>query len=150
MNLLQKILETDTALLNTDAKNWEDAVHRGCEVLREKGFVTADYYEGILNSTMEYGPYYVFLPHFAMPHARPEDGVLRTGFCLLTLKEGVPFGVPENDPVDILVILAAKSKKEMNEQAIVQVMEFLENHDLIEKIRGAQTIFSLKQLSGDL
>ena len=42
------------------------------------------------------------------PHARPENGVLATGYALVTLKRGVEFGDAENDPIDVLVFMAAK------------------------------------------
>ena len=41
-----------------------------------------------------------------MPHGRPEEGV-KTGFALVTLKKPLIFNHEDNDPVDILITMAA-------------------------------------------
>ncbi len=46
-----------------------------------------------------------------MPHARPEDGVNRTAFALVTLTEPVYFE-GEDEPVDVMVTLAGSSSDE--------------------------------------
>ncbi|WP_258319374.1 PTS sugar transporter subunit IIA, partial [Klebsiella pneumoniae] len=68
--------------------------------------------EAILQSHKELGPYYVLAPGLAMPHARPEQGVLRNGLSLLHIKEGVSFGSTENDPVYVVIMLCARSGNE--------------------------------------
>lgn len=42
-----------------------------------------------------------------MPHGRPEEGVKKTGFALVTLKKPLEFNHEDNDPVDILITMAA-------------------------------------------
>ena len=42
-----------------------------------------------------------------MPHGRPEEGVKKTGFALVTLKKPLVFNHEDNDPVDILITMAA-------------------------------------------
>ena len=46
-------------------------------------------------------------PHLALLHSRPEDGVLQPGFALVTLKHPVPFGNRNNDPVSLVISIAA-------------------------------------------
>jgi PTS system ascorbate-specific IIA component len=53
------------------------------------------------------GPYVVIAPGVALPHARPSELVHRTELSMLLLRAPVTFGHPENDPVTMVVALAA-------------------------------------------
>jgi PTS system ascorbate-specific IIA component len=68
----------------------------------------ADYTQSMIDSVHEKGPYIVIAPGFAFAHARPSDAVLRTGMSWLRLAEPVEFGHPKNDPVTLVVALAAR------------------------------------------
>lgn len=71
---------------------WENAIRLAAEPLLAQEYVTQEYITAILKSHEEIGPYYVLAPGLAMPHARPEEGVLRNGLSLLHITEGVAFG----------------------------------------------------------
>ena len=60
---------------------------------------------------LEYGPYIVIDKGIALAHARPNDGVLKTGIALATFTPAVKFG-SENDPVKIMIVLAAAGDNE--------------------------------------
>jgi PTS system ascorbate-specific IIA component len=75
-----------------------------------------------------------------MPHARPETGVIETGYGIVTLRTGVNFGDPENDPVDVLVFMAAKDQAAHTEEAMLQVAEFCDNIDWLMELRVAKTV----------
>ena len=137
MNLLTTIAENECFALQQEAADWQHAVKLGCALLERSGFASREYYDGIIASTAEYGPYYVIAPHFAMPHARPECGALHTGFSLVTLSRGVCFGSSQNDPVYVVLTLVAKNAKELNEHALVQVMELLEHKSVFAAVRNA-------------
>ena len=91
---------------------WENAIRLAAEPLLAQEYVTQEYITAILKSHEEIGPYYVLAPGLAMPHARPEEGVLRNGLSLLHITEGVAFGSTENDPVYVVIILCARSGDE--------------------------------------
>lgn len=78
-------------------------------------------------------------PGLAMPRARPEEGVLESGFALVTLAEPVAFGHEGNDPVDILVMLAATSAKTMTEDSIIQVATLLDDEERVARTRAARS-----------
>lgn len=77
--------------LNLDAVDWEDAVREGCQLLIDKGLITPEYPEAIIENVNDSGPYIVLAEDFAMPHARPERGVKELGYSLLTFKEPIDF-----------------------------------------------------------
>ena len=55
----------------------------------------------------EYGPYIVIAPGLALAHSRPSSAVLRTGLSWTGLAAPVRFGHAHNDPVRLVVGLAA-------------------------------------------
>lgn len=150
MNLREHLLSRDAIALQVDAKDWKEAVKAGTDMLVRANTIEARYYDEIIKNTEELGPYYLLAPGLAMPHARPEGGVIENSFALVTLKEPVVFGDPDNDPIDILITLAARDAKTQNEEAIVQVVTLLDSEETVEKLRAAKTIDEIKALFQEL
>lgn len=73
-----------------------------------------------------------------MPHARPESGVKKDSFSLVTLEEPVSFG-EDVGHISILITLAATSSDNHNEFGLVQVANLFENEENILKIKNAKT-----------
>ncbi|QTF09115.1 PTS transporter subunit EIIA [Brenneria izadpanahii] len=148
MTLGSRIITENLFALQCTANNWQEAVKLGCTLLEEKEYITADYYQGILNVVAEHGPYFVILPGIAMPHARPEAGALKTGCSLVILKEPVDFGHENNGPVSILFTMAAKSTEEINEGILIEIMELLDDDNVIERLRQVKNAEDLKSVFG--
>ena len=74
----------------------------------------------------------------ALPHARPEDGIKRMCLSLITLKEPVKFGHPQNDPVDFVIALGAVDNKS-HVKALGQLAEMLGDQENLKAMRSAQT-----------
>lgn len=139
MNLKEALIENNSISLQCEAKEWKDAIKLGTNLLEKSGAITEDYYHAIVENTQKYGPYYIIIPGVAMPHARPEAGVIKDSFSLITLKEPVVFekdGAKEE--VYILITLAATSAENHNEFGIVQVADLFEEENNIEKIKLAK------------
>jgi len=81
----------------------------------------------------ELGPYIVVAPGVAMPHARPEDGAIATGMSLVTLKEPVVFGNPDNDPVRLVIGLAALDAQ-AHLHALATLVELLGDPEMVRQI----------------
>jgi ascorbate PTS system EIIA or EIIAB component len=99
------LLEQNVKLQAT-ASDWVDAMKKSGQLLVDSGFITKEYIQLTIKSVEEFGPYIVIAPGLALSHARPDVSVLKTGISLLTLAEPVEFNC-ENDPVDIVLTLAA-------------------------------------------
>ena len=91
MNLKQALIDNDSIRLGLEANDWKEAVKVAVDPLIESGAILPEYYDAIIQSTEEYGPYYILMPGMAMPHARPEAGVQRDAFSLITLQNPVVF-----------------------------------------------------------
>ena len=139
MKLTEQLLALDTVLLQGQAATWQDAVRLGAGLLERAGTVEPRYADAIVAMTEELGPWYVLAPGLAMPHARPEEGVLQNSFALVTLATPVRFGSEDNDPIDILVTLAATDARTMTEESIVEVVTLLDDEARIERLRAART-----------
>lgn len=150
MNLTKQLLELNTIQLQAQAANWQEAVRVGVDLLVKADTVEPRYYDSIVRMTGELGAWYLLAPGIAMPHARPEEGVKKTSFALVTLATPVNFGDPDNDPIDILITLAATDAKTMNEEAIVEVVTLLENEDTVSRIRAAKTRAEIETIFAEL
>lgn len=108
MGTLGELIHHDAVALDVTADGWEDAVRRAGRLLEQAGVAEAAYTQSMIDSVHEKGPYIVIAPGFAFAHARPSDAVLRTGMSWLRLAEPVEFGHAKNDPVTLVVALAAR------------------------------------------
>lgn len=76
------------------------------QLLVNSKFIKEKYIDATIETVKSYGPYIVIAPGIALSHSRPSENVLKTGVSLITLTEPVCFNC-ENDPVDIILTLAA-------------------------------------------
>ena len=146
MKLSDSLKQNHSMALQAVAENWQQAIHIGTDLLQRAGVVTADYYPAILQAVARHGPYFILAPGLAMPHARPEQGVIRTGFALVTLQNPVYFGDPDNDPVDILVTLAASNARSHQETGIRQIVQLFEDENNFQRIRQCRSTEQLLAL----
>ncbi len=104
---------------------WRQAIHLACRPLIEQGIVDTRYPEAIINSVIKHGAYFILSPGFALPHARPEEGVIMRGvhYSLLKLRQPVVF--PGGDAVTLLIALAA-SDGGRHIEAISRLLSWLE------------------------
>lgn len=137
MGNLRDMLNRENIRLKAEAADWREAVRLGGQLLVATGVAEPRYIDAIINCTEELGPYYVLAPGLAMPHARPEHGVRETGFALMTLKTPVNFGNPDNDPVDVLIFLAA-ADDDSHIEAMSQVVTVFSDDEAFAKIREAR------------
>ena len=71
--------------------SWEDAIKTAASPLLDQGFIKAEYIDAMIDNVNKNGAYMIIVPGFAMPHARPECGAVKTGMSVLHLKEPVVF-----------------------------------------------------------
>ncbi|MFR3499849.1 MAG: PTS sugar transporter subunit IIA, partial [Paraclostridium bifermentans] len=74
-----------------NVSDYKEAIKITCDILQKRDSINDSYYEAILNKIDEFGSYFCIAPKIAMPHARPEDGALKTDLCLLKLNKPVDF-----------------------------------------------------------
>lgn len=85
----------------------EHAVEMSGELLVASGRTTPAYTEEMVAVLESHGPYIVIAPGIALAHSKPSEFVIETGLSLLTLAQPVTFGNAANDPVSLVIGLAA-------------------------------------------
>lgn len=146
MKLRDSLAKNHSIRLQAEAGSWQEAVKIGVDLLVEADVVEPRYYQAILDGVEKFGPYFVLAPGLAMPHGRPEEGVKRTGFALVTLKTPLAFNHEDNDPVDILITLAAVDAHTHQEVGIMQIVNLFEdeaNFDRLRACRSEQEVLDL-------
>ena len=137
MDLKTAFIENNSIRLGLTAKDWQEAVKLSVDPLIESGAVLPEYYDAIIASTKEHGPYYILTPGMAMPHARPEAGVQRDAFSLITLTEPVNF--TDGKEVSVLLTLAATSSAIHASVAIPQIIALFELDNAIDRLLACKT-----------
>jgi PTS system ascorbate-specific IIA component len=127
-----------------DAVNdWKQAINLSAAPLLKSRAITEQYPKAILKSHQELGPYYVLAPGLAMPHARPEQGVIKNGLSLLHIKEGVSFDARENDPIYVVIMLCALSGDE-HIRMISALAEVFSDETRLEGLLKAETMHDIQ------
>ena len=137
MTLLESLIENNSILLKQKAETWEEAVNKCIKPLVDAGAVEQRYLDAIIKKTNELGPYYILAPGLAMPHERPEKGVLKDGFSFITLEKPVVF--PDGQDVDILLGFSATSSEVHSNESIPQIVMLFDDEAIFEKIRKAES-----------
>ena len=137
MDLKTAFIENNSIRLGLTAKDWQEAVKLSVDPLIESGAVLPEYYDAIIASTKEHGPYYILTPGMAMPHARPEAGVQRDAFSLITLTEPVTF--TDGKEESVLLTLAATSSAIHASVAIPQIIALFELDNAIDRLLACKT-----------
>jgi ascorbate PTS system EIIA or EIIAB component len=104
---LSNLLPVSAIRLKVRAADWRDAVSACGEALVAGGITTPAYTDQMIATVEQLGPYLVIAPGIALAHARPSVAVLRPGLSWVTLAQPVRFGHKDNDPVTLVVGLAA-------------------------------------------
>jgi mannitol/fructose-specific phosphotransferase system IIA component (Ntr-type) len=109
--MLADYIDPSMIRLQVQAKDWQEAVRQGGQLLLDGGKCEARYVDAMVEAVREMGPYMVLAPGLALAHARPEDGVLELGLSVITLSTPVDFGSEANDPVSLVISFGGVDKE---------------------------------------
>jgi PTS system ascorbate-specific IIA component len=134
--------------LRATATDWRSAVRLSAGALSAAGYADDSYGDRMIALVEEYGPYIVIAPGLAMAHARPGPDVHAPGLALVTLAEPVSFGHAHNDPVSVIIGLAATEADQhvasvaalanvFNDEAVVPALAAASSRDEIRALLGA-------------
>ncbi len=112
--------------------NWQKAIKLASQSLIDNGNIKPQYVDAIIETTNKNGPYYILTDGMAMPHARPENGVIKTGISFLKVTNGVKFDNVEKK-VYLLFTLAAEDANG-HQDAIAQLADFLDDEEKMKKL----------------
>lgn len=137
MSIKELLVEADAIQVGVKADAWQEVIRQAARPLIAGGFISSDYGESVINNTLEHGAYYVFDEGIAIPHARPECGVLRNCFSMVLLSAPVRFAGGE--AADIIILFGARDGNAHIEEGIRAIVELLDNDERLARLRSAQT-----------
>ena len=106
-SVLDQALGEGSIRLKQNCLNWKESFQVAGSALVESKRTTEDYIQEMIQAFEELGPYMVIAPGIALAHGRPSEAVLETGLSLVTLTYPIEFGHSSNDPVSLVIGLAA-------------------------------------------
>ena len=126
------------------ARDWQQAIDFSMEALLKQHYITHEYTDAIKASTLNHGPYYILAPGVTMPHARPENGALKTGLSLVLLNHSVLFPAYD-EPVKLLIGLSA-ANSDAHIGAIQALSELLCEEENINRLFTANSETQLRNI----
>lgn len=114
--------------------NYEEAIEISCNILEDNGIVESRYFDAIKAKIAEFGSYFCIGDGVCMPHARPEDGAIESGLCILKLNKPVDF---DGKLINVFFTLSAKDNNS-HMGLLRQVADVCMNKDKLNIIFNAQ------------
>lgn len=135
---LHHLLRASDIEVDVECTDWKDAIRRSADQLVDQGYIEDRYVDAMIESVNEYGPYIVLSPGFAMPHTKVEEGSIRLGMHLIRLKNPVPFGVEELDPIEFVCCLSAIDHRSYL-KAFFNLVNMLKDEEYRKKLHEASS-----------
>lgn len=83
------LLPLKNIMVNVAASDWKSALAKAGQILVDNGYVKKSYSQSLISSFERFGSYMIIADGVAIPHAKNENNVFKTGMALLTLKNEV-------------------------------------------------------------
>lgn len=142
-------LPDEAVALRHSAASWREAVLEAGRALERRGAVDARYSRRMVEQIDVLGPYIVIAPGLALAHARPGNDVLADGLSVVTLAEPVVFGHSTNDPVAVVIGIAA-TQAHGHLGFVAGLADVLTRPDAVAALAAARTVLSINAvLTGD-
>lgn len=135
------LLEKSNVQILKSASDWKDAIRKSVQPLEVSGCVTDEYAEAIIQGVEKLGPYIIIAPSVALPHARPEQGVLKSQIAVTVFEEAVPFDKREASAQLFITLAAADSNSHVD--ALVAVSEILQDEEKAGEIIACRDLEKL-------
>lgn len=135
---LHHLLPASHIQIDVECKDWKDAIRKSAQKLLASGYIEERYIDAMIHNVEENGPYIVLSPGFAMPHEGLEAGSIKVGMNLIRLKNPVPFGENEFDPVEFVCCLSAVDHK-THLKAFFNLINMLQKGEIKEQLHSCQS-----------
>lgn len=122
--------------------NYEETIKISCDILEKNGIVESRYFDSIKGKIVEFGSYFCIGDGICMPHARPEDGALKEGLCVLKLNNPVDF---HGKLINVFFTLSAKDS-ESHIGLIRKIAEVCMNKEKLNIIKNSKNIKEIMEV----
>ena len=129
------------------AEDWRGAVRLAGEALTESGATTDAYTDEMIAAVEKFGPYIVIAPGIALAHSRTSPAVQHTGLSWVGLDTPVEFGHELNDPVSLVIGLAA-TDHDGHLAVMAELAGVLADESRVQGLLRAETPHDVRALLG--
>ena len=136
MAIKELLIEAQAIQVGVRETDWKKVIRLAAQPLVDNGYILPSYHEAVINNTLEHGAYYVFEEGVAMPHARPECGVIKNCFSMVLLDEPIAFA--DSGKADIVIMFAACDSNGHIEEGLRAIVNLLGDDDVMAKLRRAK------------
>ena len=143
--MLKQFLAKECVHLDAEAKSPEEAIRLAGLLLVKAGKVKPSYVDAMVEGFQTFGPYIVVAPSIAIPHARPEHGVLETCVSFIRLKKPIPFHHPANDPVQLIFSIGGGDPEShlILLQSLASLLGIPQHVEELKKVRSYEELVHL-------
>ena len=137
------LLDRKNVRILEKADDWKDAIRKSVTPLEEEDYVKAEYKEAIISGVEKLGPYIIVAPSIALPHARPEQGVIKSQIAITLFRQEVQF--EKKDSAAQLFVALAASDSDSHVEALMTISEILQDEEKVKQIlqsKNEETLYS--------
>lgn len=143
--MIADMLKKDNIQIVERVADWKEAVRVSVQPLVDTGFVEPRYIDGIIENTIEFGPYYVLVDDVALIHGRPEQGVIEKQAAVTIIRESVAFAEDGSKQARLMVTLAA-TDGEAHIDVMRALAELFMDSDKIEQLVKSDSVDEIYQI----
>lgn len=138
--LLKELVEKRRYCFHEKFNTWEESIIASCQPLIEDGAIEDSYIDAIIKNVNKFGPYIVFAPNIAMPHAQEgATGVKASAISFMKVEQPVEFEKGNSEKDARLFFVLASVDPEIHLQNINKLATLLFNDDLVEELLNAKS-----------
>ena len=140
-----ELLEKENIQINSQRLNWEEAIRLSAQPLLDKKKIEEGYIQAMIDKVKEHGPFINIGDHLALPHARPEEGVIEKGMALLKLEHPVNLLDDPDRPISVFICLAA-SDNTTHLEALMGLTKVLSKKEKLQALIHATSVEEIYSL----
>lgn len=147
-NRMEEIeIQEDSLFIINQPSLIENVIRKGASILLNNGNIESTYTDALLQNLKLYGNNFVISPYIILPHARPEEGVLKSGVSIILLRHSI-YLRETKDPIRLVIILAAEDTNTHLEY-LKYFSKLLSREDKLERILNSESIKDLYREMND-
>lgn len=140
-----KIFNKGNVNICDDTISWKDAIILSAKPLLDDAYIGEEYLDAIFANIEKYGLYIDFGLEVAVPHARPEFGVKKTGVSLLRLKNKVNLQDSNDHPIKLIITFCSVDDISHIE-ILKEISSIFEDVEKLEKMKEARSVEEILEL----
>lgn len=131
-------VKLENVLVKERVGDWKEAIEVAASPLLANGYINEAYVNQMISNCETMGPYIVISNDVAIPHARREDGVIKSGYSVLKLKERVCFDETDNSKCVNTIMALAFGEPEEHLNMLQYIAKVMSNKEVYEGLISSE------------